>query len=382
MTDPTGFLRWLAVLGVAALVLGRFVGPAMPGLGVGMTHLVRGFELAGGVLSQLFAVGVIVGACFALMETGNTTIALWIRMLAMGACVFAGLVVLGGALAKERGPETAALIAGLAAGAFAILTAVASWGSRVTRLAGLSLGLVGAAAIAHALGSLAFMSFEKLLSPAALTTFARVMATIAAVLVGLALVLAIVYVGRAAKPEPEGGPAARPSLWSPATLFALVLAVVAARQAMAGSTADAGIASVLLKRASDRFLVPPAPYMRLPIRMFLGFLTPLTAASLLTARRVPALSAALALAIVAADVTSAPIGAMTLLLASLGVLLVARSGHVLWSTLLARPPSTSREIDRGASPASPASPPLAPESTPSSESSDPEATSTSPVERS
>ncbi len=124
------------------------------------------------------------------------------------------------------------------------------------------------------------------------------------------------------------------------TLVVLVLALVFARQAAVGTSADAGVVSVLLKRASDRFMVPPEPYLRGMFRLFLGFLTPLTAAGLLAVRRVPTLGAALCLALVAADVADSPLGAITLVLSSLGILLFARSGHLLWSALVARPPST------------------------------------------
>lgn len=332
-------MQWLAILGVAALVFGRFVAPALPGSGVGMARVVRSFELLGSVLSQLFAVSLLVGLSTALIHTANTNIPPWVRLLAMTIATYAALVVVGGAATTDRAPETSALVAALGAGSFAILAALASRASRVARLAALGVGLVGAAAVVRALGGLAILHAAKLLSPSSLVTIGRTTATAGAVLVAVAVALAVVYIGRAAGPEAEPSAAARPSLWSPVTLIVLVLAIVCARQAAMGGAADAGAISVLLKRAADRFLVQPEPYMRAPIRLFLGFLTPLVAIALLTVRRVRTLTAALCLAIVAADVTDAPLGPLTLLLASLGVLLVARSGHVLWSALVARPPA-------------------------------------------
>ena len=339
--DPLRIVRWLAVLGVAALVFGRFVAPALPGSGVGMARLVRSFEILGGVLSQLFAVMSVVGLSSALIQTASTNIPAWMRLLAMAASTYAALVVVGGAATADRAPETSALIAAIGAGSFAIIAALASRASRVTRLAASALGLVGLAAVVRALGGLAALHGAKIVAPATLVTISRTGATASAVLVALAVALAVVYIGRGAPSEAEAGaPAARPSLWSPVTLLVLVLAIVCARQAAAGGAADAGEISVFLKRASDRFLVRPEPYMRAPIRLFLGFLTPFVAIALLTVRRLPTLTAALCLAIVAADVTDAPLGPLTLLLASLGVLLVARSGHVLWSALVARPSAT------------------------------------------
>lgn len=340
--DPLRLVRWLAALGVAALVLGRFVAPALPGSGVGMGRVVRSFEILGGVLSQLFAVGLIVGLSSALIHTASTTIPAWMRLLAMTLATYAALVVIGGAASADRAPETSALVAASCAGAFAILAAVASRHARVTRLAAAGVGLVGAASVVRAAGGLLILHAGKLVAAPSLVTIGRATATASAVLVAIAVALAIVYVGRAAAPEAEAPGGSRPSLWSPVTLLALVLAVVCARQAAVGAAADAGAFSVFLKRAADRFLVQPAPYMRPPIRLFLGFLTPFAAISLLTVRRLPALTAALCLAIVAADVTDAPLGPLTLLLASLGVLLVARSGHVLWSTLPRSPAASPR----------------------------------------
>lgn len=342
--DPLRSIQWLAMLGVAALVLGRFLAPALPGSGVGMASMVRAFEVLGGALTQLFAVGLLVGMSRALIQTASANIPPWLRLLAMATATYAALVVVGGAATSDRGPGSSTLIAGLCAGGFAIVAALASRASRVARIAAFSLALVGAAAVARGIFGLLSLHAAKVMQAATLATIGRITATLSVVLVAGAAALSVVYIGRAARPEVDPGAAERPSLWSPWTLLVLVLAVVCARQAAIGATADAGPASVLLKRAADRFLHQPEPYMRAPIRLFLGFLTPLTAVALLTVRRVRTLSAALCLAIVAADVTDAPLGPLTLVLASLGVLLMARSGHVLWSALIARPPAPPSRV--------------------------------------
>jgi hypothetical protein len=95
--DPLRIVRWLAALGVAALVFGRFIAPALPGSLVGMAPVVRSFELLGGILSQLFAVGLLVGLSSALIHTANTNIPPWVRLLAMATVTYAALVVVGSA---------------------------------------------------------------------------------------------------------------------------------------------------------------------------------------------------------------------------------------------------------------------------------------------
>ncbi|MBK8253821.1 MAG: hypothetical protein IPK82_14295 [Polyangiaceae bacterium] len=332
--DSLRFLWWLSLLGVAALVLGRFIGPALPGSGVGMTKVVATFDVAGGTLSLLFAASTIVAAGGTLFQTVHTNLPFWIRIVGMAVSTFCALVVVGSAMTNDRAPETPALMAACGAGAFAVLCAVASFRSRVARLTSIVIGFVGLRALFRGLPGLLLVHGEKWISADTLRTQARVGSTIAQLLVGGALALAIVYTSRAPKAEAHGEPNERPSFWSPVTVFALVLAVVAARQAQLGSAPDAAALNVFLKRAADRFLVQPEPYLRVQIRMFLGFLTPLVAVGLLTVRRLKTLTAAMCLAIVAVDVTDSPIGSLTLVVAALSVTLVARSGHFLWSVLV------------------------------------------------
>lgn len=334
--DPMRILRWLAALGVAALLLGRFVAPALPGTLIGMPRAVRAFEVVGGALSQMFAIGTIVGVAVALLATTSTSVPLWIRIYGLAGGAFSALVVIVGAAGLDRAVEGPAVLAAFAAGVFALIAAAGSWRTRVTRLPAASLGLVGGATVIRAGFGLLTLNGQKLVSPAALAPIGRVTATLATLLIGLAMALVLAYVGVSARAEPEPGAPARKSLWSPATLAAVVVAVLLTRWALLGASPEASPMSVLVKRAADRFLVQPEPYLRAPIRLFLGFLTPLGAVAVLFVRRVPTLSAAVCLALIAADVTGAPLGAITLILASLGVLLVARSGHVLWSTLVAK----------------------------------------------
>lgn len=350
--DPLRWLSWLAALGVAALLLGRFLGPALPGTLVGMAGAVRAVEILGGALSQLFAIGAIVGLVIVLVTAITTNIPPWVRLLAIVVAGCSALIVVGGASSSDRMAvtwllipvvvsKTSALLAAAAAGGFAIVAALASRAARIARMPAAILGIVGAAAVAKALTGIVLLQGSGPVVPASLVTFGRATTTIAALLVALANILALVYIGRSAPAESASeGPANRASLWSPITIAVILLALLCARQAAAGNAADAGTLSVVLKRASDRFLIHPEPFLRTPIRLFLGFLTPLTAVGLLFARRVRTLTAALCLVLVAADVTDAPLGSITLVLASLGVLLVARSGQVLWSALIARPPAT------------------------------------------
>lgn len=336
--DPLWWIRWLAILGSAALVLGRFIAPALPGTVAGIGRVVRVFELLGSFLTQFFALSAIFSLVFAFLGTARSDISAWIRLAGMSISGFAALLVLIGAATTDRVPGSAALVAAIAAGVFAVIAALAAFSANATRIARLpavALGLVGAASVVRASGGLLGLYAGRVFTTPTLVTVGRTTATIAGLLVAAALALALVYIGRSSAAADTAGPPGRAQLWSPATIAVLVLAVLCARQAVIGGAADAGFINVVLKRASDRFLVQPEPYFSVPIRMFLGFLTPILTVALLFVRRVPALTAALCLVFVAADVLVAPLGAITLMLASIAVLLVARSGHVLWSSLAA-----------------------------------------------
>lgn len=340
--DPLRVLPWIALVAVAALVLGRFVAPSLPGAVVGMARTVRFFEVAGSALTQLFAALSLVGLAIALLGLANSTVSAFLRLLAIATSGWVALMVVFGAITADRVAEMPALVGGLFAGTLAVLAAVESRGAPVARLPALVLGLVGASSILRALFGFASLEVVKI-SPAALQGIGGVVATAALSLTSLAALLALVHIGRSSRAEAASAQApSQASLWSPASIVVLVVALVCARQAMVGASSDAGLGSVLLKRAADRFLTQPLPLFGAPARLFLGFLTPLTAIALLSVRRMRTLAAALSLAMVAADVAGAPLGAIALVLASLAVLLVARSGHVLWSALIARPPSGSR----------------------------------------
>ncbi len=155
--DPLQLVRMVAWIGVAALLLGRFVAPALPGAVVGMAKLVRGVELVGHVLSQLFAITAIVALLIALVNTATSTIPPWMRLVGVAIGSFASLLVLGGATNTEPVPATAALIAAGSAGAFAILAAAASRASRVVRLPAVVLGLAGAGALVRVVRGLAYL---------------------------------------------------------------------------------------------------------------------------------------------------------------------------------------------------------------------------------
>jgi len=339
-SDPLRILPWIAVIGVTALVLGRFVAPSLPGTFVGMARTVRFVEVAGSALTQLFAASSIVGLAIALLGLANSTVPAFMRLLALSVSGWVSLMVVFGAITADRVAETPSLIGALFAGTFAVLAAIGARASPLARLPALILGLVGVSSIVRALHGFVSAEAAPLVNADALGSAGRAVATIATILVGLALLLALVQIGRSARAESEPQKPTQASLWSPASIVVLVLAVVCARQAAVGAGSDAGLASVLLKRAADRFLTQPAPHLSHAARLFLGFLTPLTAAALLFVRRMRGLTAAVALTIVAADISSAPLGAIALVLASLAVLLFARSGHVLWSALIARPPSS------------------------------------------
>lgn len=347
-------LPWLAGAGILALVVGKLFAPALPGVSVGVGKYVRSVEIAGGALSQAFAWLSVLAIGRAIFTSLKIEISLPIRLLVFAGSGWVALGILGAY--TDRVPDGASLLGAGVAGIVAITSALvalqrSSHGASVLRWPAVALMLVGLGALARSIVGWGVI-FSNALSgsgDAAASSWARTGTTIAIALSGAATVLLLIVAGQGFRSaavrsasEGQGTGEGGPPVASLATIVVLVLAGLAMSQAMSGARDDAGTTAIILKRMSDRFLGLPEPYLRLPVRLFLGFLTPLTAAALLTVRRVGKVAAAAALVLVGADAPHTPLGALALVVASWGVLLPSRDPKAFWSALRGGSPGAER----------------------------------------
>ncbi|HZF53533.1 MAG TPA: hypothetical protein VE093_33025 [Polyangiaceae bacterium] len=313
-------VRPLAVVGVLALILGRLLGPSWAGIAVGMGRLTRLMEVAGGALTQLFAMAATVLTMAELLTLTKSRASYLVRILAIVAGGLAIIVSLSAA--AVRVPALSLGLVGVTSSALAVASAWDAVRAPFARRAALVLGLVGAAGLVRLAGiGIAVLAASRISAP--LTSAARIVATVSFVVEAVALLVAMAVLATGSK-----------KVTSPLTTAALVLAFLATRQAMVGGADDADLVSVLLRRAATRLLTRPEPFIPLQVQFFTGFLAVFAAASALFSRgQVPALAGALALALVARGSPDMPLGALVLVVASMSVVLAAQDDRGLWAAI-------------------------------------------------
>ena len=364
---PVLRLIWpLAVLALLATVLGRMVGPAAGGVAVGIGRLVRGLEIGGAIISQLFAIGAVASAMALIGAVARSRSTYALRIGAIVAGSFIILVVLNATTRRVPGLSSALIGVGAAG-----LALTAAWDARrapYARPAALVLGLVGVGAIARMIAVV--LADRAVAGLTALDGLARGVATAAFALDGLAVLVATASLAQQriglaapaherdhdrAQDSADGSPAGAggaPRLTSPLTLLALGLAFLAARQAVAGGAEDARAVDLLIRRALDRLISQPQPFVPAGVQLFVAALAVATAAlSVIAPRTLPPLSGALALVLVARSAPDVPLGAIALVVAAFGVALAAHDDRALWAALVGR---TARVTPAAASAGAPA----------------------------
>lgn len=326
-SDVFVILRLLVPLSVCALlatVLGRALGPSWAGLAVGMNRLVRVMELVGSASTQFFAMAVTVVALGSVVSMTRAQASWALRIWAIVAGGFAILVgVSAAALPMPR------LSLGVSAAFVTVLALACAWDARKAHFARPAAFVLGATGLASLFRLVAVFvtAYAASANPprpsALLLTVARGAATASFALeVIVAFGVAIIIAQGSRK------------LANPMTTVALVLAFLCTRQASLGHLEDAGPVSILLHRAADRFLSLPEPFLPPAARMFLVFFSLVMAVCVLFAKRqVPALAGAMSILLLARSSSDMPLGALSLVVASIGVALASRDQRGLWSAI-------------------------------------------------
>jgi hypothetical protein len=321
-----GVLPWLkpfALFAIAAVIFGRGVAPSIAGSGVGAGKLIDAVERAGGVVSQSF---VILGSVVLLglvLVVARSAVAPMVRTAALSLGGLVTLLVLSAA--PSRSPDATLAAIGVASSALAI---VAAWSARravLARGAAIAIGAVGLSSLARlaAIGLLAHTHDHAALASGA----ARVLAATSLGLDGLAL---LAGASTLAPPRASG------KLVSPALVVTLVLGLVLARYVVAGPD-EGSFAAILLRRSLQRLVTRPAVPHLDALRAFVTALAPLVALAALASRRlVPAVSAALALALMVRSTPETPLCGLVLAIAALALALGSQGGRTLWAALEAQ----------------------------------------------
>jgi hypothetical protein len=334
-------VRPFAMIALFAVLLGRAIGPAVVGIGVGMNGLIASVDYAGKIASQLFAMLAIVFAISEILAVSRSRLPAMVRL---GAPGLGGVVILVSLLAAPRREMLPALMVGLmvlCASALALLSAGSALRAPFARAAAIVVGLVGLAGVVRLLAvGLAYQAVEPGWSRLALG--AKSVATVGLLLeLGAAFIATAWIAARARK------------LTSPATLVVLGLALLFTRQALRADLDDASIFSLFLRRAAERLVTRPEPFLPPGLSIFLAFLAPLVAGATLLLRSAPppreegsgqparpsvapvppAVRAALALALLVRGAPEMPVSGLLLVIAALSVALAARDERGVWDAI-------------------------------------------------
>lgn len=301
----------LAVLALAAALISRAFEPALPGVWVGVDHIITAVKLGAALLSQLVAVvsaAVMVGLVVA---TVRSTLPAYLRAYAVGAGV---LVVLAVMIASAvRLPHVSRLVVGGAAALLVLLCARFSVRIFTHRAAALTLAAMATAGlvrvVAIALSPLAVPGS----SPVWLTAI-RGVVTLATAVELAGLVVALVWLIS----QPGAGQLKLPR---PRWILAGVLLVVAGGVlyvVVRGQDPEASGVSVLIARAVQELQTQPQPYAPMLVRGYLEIANWLIVLAILIFNpRGRLMSASVALALVARSTLEIPLCAALLAIGAL-----------------------------------------------------------------
>ena len=318
------YVQQVAVLGVAAVLFGRSLAPALRGAREGLDRIIGYADLWGGLASYLFA---FIGLSSVIVELMLTFREKRFSVVYRVAATVLGLTVVSlvAPAFREPLPERANIMAALASGLVAMFASYEAMAVPRTRALGVLLVTAGTAALLHLAGTvLAWHAGEHALYRAA--TLARMLATASVLFDTIALLTGFAWLTTRTSAVTVWG--ARVALF-----VACILAWGAAR---GGPHDGSPLWQVVTYRAVERLLAPPPPYVWIPYRYVLETCAPLLGIVALLARgQMPAVTGALALALIARPTTDVPLSALALTLAALSTPLAARDDRGMWAVLMA-----------------------------------------------
>jgi len=312
------FIRLVAIFAVVVVLVGRAFGSSLRGLAVGLGKHAERFEFLGAILSQGFLIlGTIVslGLVLAILRA---PVSAFVRLATV---ICGGLVTLATLLSMATRMPGGTLV--ISAGLTCALALVAAWDTMRVPFARAASIILGGIALGGVTRVFAIALLTRDQVPSGYRVMAQTASTVGLVLDGLAMAVAVGFVSsRNRKPS------------SPATIIALGAALVATRLALGGAAEDAGNVSVLFDRAARALIARPEPLTSQAVTTFFAFAAPaLAIAVLATPTLTPALSGAIALALLAHGAPDVPLCGLMMTIASVATILAARDHRGIWAVI-------------------------------------------------
>jgi hypothetical protein len=319
-------VRPIAIFAVVVVLLGRAFGPSLRGLAVGLGKLAERIEMTGAILSQAFLILGTITSLGLVLSILRTPVAGLLRFVVISG---GGLVTLATLLSMAtRMPEGTLL---LSASLTCLLALAAAWSTRRIPFARASSIILGFIGIGSVMRIIAILIAAQERAPNRHT--ARHFSTIGLIMDGLAMAVAVGFVSSSNRKR---------SLSSPTTFVALGAALIAMRLAIGGASEEAGMASVLFDRAARALSMRPEPWGSPALVSFFAFAAPFLAIAVLsTPTLTPALSGAIALALLAHGAPDVPLCGLMLAIASVATILASRDHRGIWAAIKRDEPSGS-----------------------------------------
>jgi hypothetical protein len=312
------FVRSIAIVAVVVVLIGRAFGSSLRGLAVGLGKHAERLEFLGATLSKSFLIlGTIVslGLVLAILRARVSAFVRFAVLTCGGLVMLATLP----SMAFRMSEETLAISGGMAC-AIAI---IAAWSSIRVPLARAAAVILGGIALGGVMRVLAIVLLTRDHAPSGFRLIAQILSTVGLVFDTSAMVVAVGFVAVQNR---------KPS--SPATIVALGAALVATRLAMGGAAEDAGFVSIIFDRGSRALLMRPEPLVSQVVVTFFAFAAPaLAIAVLVTPTLTPALSGAIALALLAHGAPDVPLCGLMLLIASVATILTSHDHRGIWTEI-------------------------------------------------
>jgi len=337
-------IRLVAILAVVTTLVARGALPALRGSVVGISDLIDSVDVISGTLSQLLAF-VLVGLIMTeLWDVARAHATLALKLLLIVLCPPLMIAAVFSVVIPSPPAEMSMGLAAVAGTLLAVLGIDAARES-TTRAAAWVPMLVGVASTIRGGGAfIADHTQEAARDVDSITrafTMARISATVAFVLAGLALVLSTVWLVRHDR-----------KLYGVRALIAIVASLFLTRVATTAIDDATPTWQVVVRRATQELVTRPAPHIPDAMIIF-GVILPIALSiALLTLRRaVPAIASALAMLALVGPTAEIPLLALVGVAGALALWLASKDPRGVWAALAAAKPMA---------PPSPPAPPAKP----------------------
>ncbi|HTJ83558.1 MAG TPA: hypothetical protein VL400_17685, partial [Polyangiaceae bacterium] len=324
-------IRFVALLAVVTMVVARGVLPALRGAVVGISELIDSIDVVAGTLSQLLAFVLVGLIATELWDVARARSSLGLKVTTIVLCPPLVVVAIL-SVAMTRPPAEMSLALSAVAGTLVAVLGLDAAREPSTRSAAWIPVLVGVASTIRGGGAYIAERSQELArdveSISRAFAFARVGATVAAALAGIALILGLVWLARHDR-----------RLYGVRALLAVGISLLVSRAAATAIDDTTATWQVVTRRAAQELLTRPTPHLPEAVLVFAAVLPVALAIALLTLRRaVPAITSSIAMMVLVGPSADIPLLSLVAIAGVLALWLASKDPRGVWAALQAAKP--------------------------------------------